>query len=314
MTLRPAAVLATAVVAGTAAATATGLAVAAESGATAALLPATRLLLTGCGVAAVGLAVLRWLATDAQRRDADAVRSTSRQAAIVVAGAWAAMALVVLWLQAADVSGRPASRVDVGTVGDYVGGFGAGAGLLIVAVCAIGFGAAAQYGLPDGLLAVIAVFGVLPAPVTGHAASSDWHEPAVLAVSVHATAAAVWIGGLGALLVAAGARRTLLATALPRFSRLATWCLVTLAASGVLNSTIRLASPDDLTSTSYGRILLVKATVLGALAVVGLAVRRRVLPLVVAHRPSSLRAFATVELLLMATALGLATALTRTVP
>jgi len=302
-------------VVGVAVAVTVGLAVAPRPASlTAAALPATRLLLDGCAVAAVGISVLRWLATNAKRRDAESVRTAAARAAVVVAGAWAASALVVLWLQAAEVSGRPAGSVGTRTLGDYVGGFGLGAGLLITVAAAIAFGTAARCGVPDGLLVVIAVLGLLPPPLTGHASSAAWHELAVVSIAMHAVAAAAWIGGLGALMAAAGARRALLATALPRFSRLAGWCVATLAASGVLNAVIRLGSAHDLIGTGYGRILIAKTALLLILAALGAHIRRRILPAVAAHRPSPLRTFAATELILMAAALALAAALTRAAP
>src|SRR5215475_8609917 len=70
-----AAALVTMAVVGVAAAVTVGLAVAPRPASlTAATLPATRLLLDGCAVAAVGISVLRWLATNANRRDAESVR------------------------------------------------------------------------------------------------------------------------------------------------------------------------------------------------------------------------------------------------
>jgi copper resistance protein D len=309
------AALAAVAVVGVAAAATAGLAVAPRPASLAAVtLPATRLLLDGCAVAAVGISVLRWLAMDANRRDAESVRTAAVRAAVVVAGAWAMLALVVLWLQAAEASGRPAGSVGTRTLAEYAGGFGPGAGLLVTLAAAIAFGTAARCGAPEGLLATIAVLGLLPPPLTGHASSAGWHELAVVSVAVHAVAAAAWIGGLGALMAAAGARRALLAAALPRFSRMAGWCVAALAASGVLNAVVRLGSLPDLIGTGYGRILIAKAALLLILAALGDHIRRRILPAVAAHRPSPLRTFAATELTVMTAALALAAALTRAAP
>jgi putative copper resistance protein D len=312
---RAAAALAAMAVVGVAVAVAVGLAVAPRPASLAdATLPAARLLLDGCAVTAVGISVLRWLATNANRRDAESVRAAAARAAVVVAGAWAALALIVLWLQAAEVSGQPAGSVGMRALGYYTGGFGAGAGLLVTVAAATAFGVAARCGAPEGLLAATAVLGLLPPPLSGHASSAGWHELAVVSVAVHAVAAAAWIGGLGALMAAAGARRALLATALSRFSHLAGWCVAALAASGVLNAVIRLGSAHDLIGTGYGRILIAKTALLLILAALGAHIRRRILPAVAAHRPSPLRTFAAIELTLMTAALALASALTRAAP
>lgn len=280
------------------------------------LVGAARLLLDACAVAAVGLAVLHWLVRTGHRRDVAAVRTAADRAAVVVAGAWAAAAVVALWLQAAELSDQPAGRVGMRTVVDYATGFGSGAGLLVTASCAVAIGVGSSTGrLPAGLLAVLAVLGLLPAPITGHAASaaSAWSGLAVVSVAVHATAAAAWIGGLAALVVA-GPRRGLLAVALPRFSRLAGWCLAVLAASGVLTAAMLLDSVPALLTTGYGRVVVAKAVVLLAVALAGLTMRSRVLPAVLAQRRASWRPLAGVELSLMAAALGLAATLTRLGP
>ena len=319
-------------------------------------LPVGRLLLDGCGVAAVGLAVLGRLVAGGQRRDADGVRTAAGRAAVVLAGCWAAVALVLLWLQAADVAGLAPSEVTTRAVTDYVAAFGAGTALVVTAGCAVVYGALAFFGGPasggralggrtsggptsggravggrtsggptsgrsasggpapgrsSGLLGVVAVLGLLPGPLTGHASTAAAHELAVVSVAVHAAAAAVWVGGLGALLTLVAARRTLLATALPRFSPIAAGALAAVAVSGVITATARLGSVAALVDTGYGRVVLVKTAALGVLAVLGALTRRRVLPAVRTHRKAPLVALAGAEIVVMAVALGLAAALTR---
>lgn len=307
--------MAAVLIAGLAAATVAGAMVTSSAPSTAVIaLPAARFLVDACAVAAAGLAVLRWLVLGANRRDVDAVRAGSTRAAVAVAGTWAALALVVLWLQAAELSDRPPGAVEVGTVVDYLDAVASGRAALVTAVFAVLFGVTALRGWPDELLAVFAVLGLVSLPITGHAATAVLHEVAVLSVATHAAAAAAWVGGLAALVAAAGARRALLVTALPRFSRLAGWCVVALAASGALNALARLGSPQDLVDTGYGRIVMVKTALLLVLVALGAWIRTKVLPAVVAHRATRLRAYAAVELALMAVALGLAAALTRGVP
>jgi len=310
-------VLAAAAVAGITAAALAGAAVATPSAAPTVppfAVPAGRLLLDMCAVAAVGIAVLRWLIAGAGRRDAEAARIASGRAAAVVAGAWAATALVLLWLQAAELAGRRLADVDVDTVTGYLATVGTGRGLLMTAGFAIAFGVTAVCRWPEELLAVFAVLGLVPLPITGHSATAALHEVAVLSVALHAAAAAAWVGGLAALLVAAGARRALLATALPRFSGLAGWCVLALAATGVLNAVVRLGAPADVLGTDYGRILLAKTALLLVLAATGARIRAAVLPAVTAHRSSAFAGYATFELILMAVALGLAAALSVAAP
>lgn len=277
-----------------------------------AALPVGRTLLDGLGVGAVGLAVLSWLVGGGQRRDVEGVRAAARRAGVVLAGGWAATALVLLWLQVAEVSGADPTDVGVRAVLDYLGTFGAGTALLVTTICAITYGVMTGLAQRVGALVVVAVLGLLPGPLTGHASTAPAPELAVVSVAVHATAAAVWVGGLGALLLLAAGRRGLLATALPRFSPIAAGALATVAASGIVTAAARLGSVPALVDTGYGRVVLAKTAALIALAVLGALVRRRVLPAVAAHRRAPLLALAGTELVIMATALGLAAALTHT--
>jgi copper transport protein len=91
--------------------------------------------------------------------------------------------------------------------------------------------------------------------LSGHSAadagSSKWSE---LADWVHLTAACVWAGGLVQLLAAGERRRE----AFVRFARLAPVLIVLLLAAGIYLSVLRLPHLDDLWTTRYGVILLVK--------------------------------------------------------
>ena len=275
-------------------------------------LPSVRFVLDGCGVVAVGLALLGWLVAGGQRRDVDAVLSAASRVAVVLAGVWAAAAVVLLWLQAAEVAGRQPWTLGTAAVTGYVRTFNAGGGLLVTAAAAVCYGVIAVVtsgrGRPE-LPTVVALLGLLPAPLTGHASSAAAHELAVLSVTAHAGAAAVWVGGLGATLTLIAARRTLLATALPRFSRIAAAAMATVAVSGVVTAAVRLGSVAALAGSGYGRVVLGKAVALVVLAALGAAMRRRVLPAVRDHRRAPLVAIAGAELVLMAVALGMAAAL-----
>jgi len=277
-----------------------------------AALPAGRFVLDACGVAAVGLGMLGWLVAGGRRRDADAAQGAASRAAVVLAGGWTATAVLMLWLQAADVAGRPPAELGMGAVVDYVRTFRPAAGLLVTAACAVGYGviAATTRGRawPE-LPTIVALLGLLPGPLTGHAAAEAAHELAVLSITAHAIAVAVWVGGLGALLVVIAGRRALLATALPRFSTIAAAALATVAISGVITAAVRVGSVAALVDTGYGRVVLAKTAALVVLAMLGGLVRRRVLPAVRDHRRAPLVAIAGTELAVMGLALGLAAAL-----
>ncbi|SHE65199.1 CopD family protein [Streptoalloteichus hindustanus] len=282
------------------------------------VLPMTRLVMDLAAVAAVGLGTLPWLLRGARPREVDPVRVVAHRAGVVLGAGWAATALVLLWLQTAELAGSGLS-VDTATVVEYATTVSAGRALLVTTACALlvaltHFAALAGRSAPAGLGATTALLGLLPTPLTGHAADMAHHTLSVVAIGVHAAAAAVWVGGLGALLSLVVPRRGALATALPAFSRLATAAVVAVVLSGLVTAVVRLAGelPEALVLTRYGVLVLAKTACLLALAALGGHVRRRLLPLVVAHRATPLAAWVTAELVVMGLALGLAAVLART--
>jgi copper transport protein len=91
--------------------------------------------------------------------------------------------------------------------------------------------------------------------LSGHSAaevgSSGWSK---LADWVHLVSASLWVGGLVGLLVSGELRRT----AFVRFARLAPALIAVLLAAGIYLSVQRLPHVNDLWTTDYGRVLLVK--------------------------------------------------------
>jgi copper resistance protein D len=154
---------------------------------------------------------------------------------------------------------------------------------------------------------VAALLGVLTPAVTGHASTSPDHQVAVLMIALHAGAAALWVGGLGGLLVLVAARRRLLDGALPRYSTVAGMCIFAVAATGVVSAVVRLESWGALVTTGYGALVLVKAVLVVVLGGLGRLARRRL----ATGRTPVLR-WAGIEVALMAVTLGVAAALTQT--
>jgi cytochrome c oxidase assembly factor CtaG/putative copper export protein len=135
---------------------------------------------------------------------------------------------------------------------------------------------------PVGALctAVLPLAAMALQATTGHAAGAVNHELAVNAMLLHLVGAALWVGGLAALLVvvltpAEGGQDDgrVAATAVARFSPVAAWCFVLVGLSGVLSAVIRIEEPADLL-TRYGILLQVKALLLVALGGFGWAHRR----------------------------------------
>ncbi|MFC4458837.1 CopD family protein [Pseudonocardia nematodicida] len=232
----------------------------------------------------------------------------------VAAAAWFCVLLVEAAVRGALLSGRPLSAVRADDVVAYLTGPTAGAGLLaagatvaLLAGCALSGPAAPLRGDGPPALALVIVLAGAAAPAeTGHAAASGNAVVAVPGVVLHVAAALVWTGGLGAMLVLAH-RDDLLTTALPRFSRAAGWALAVLASSGLLAATARLGSPVELVTTAYGALVLTKIVLLAGAAALGGLTRRALR----AGRVPVL-AWAAVEILVLAAAVGVAATLTRT--
>ena len=127
----------------------------------------------------------------------------------------------------------------------------------------------------------LAVAGVLAlglvgaTAATGHPVAGPWPALALFVAMVHVAAMSVWLGGLAGLTT--GLLRTdtppdQLAGGLARFSRLAFGAVAALVVSGIVQTVREVATPTALTSTAYGRILMVKlAFVLVALGAAGVS-------------------------------------------
>ncbi len=160
--------------------------------------------------------------------------------------------------------------------------------------------------MPARISLIAAMLGVVTPTITGHAGSAPDHQVAVVTVAVHAGVAALWTGGLGAVVVLV-ARHRGLAAVLPRFSRLAGLSLGAVAVTGVISAAVRVGSWTALVTTGYGGLVVAKTVCLVLLAALGGLARRRL----AADRTPVLR-WAAFELALMAVTIGLAAALMQT--
>lgn len=282
-------------------------------------LPVVRALLNVAAVVTVGLGLLPILVGYDRPARAEAVLAVARRVAAVSSLVWAVCALVALVLQTAEV--RPGAGVSFPAVASYVDEVVAGKALLFVAgLAAVSFGlglAAIRVGeqVPAELRTAVALFALLPLPVTGHATNFRWHDFTMVSLELHVLGAAAWTGGLGAVVVLLATHRSLLATALPRFSKLATVCLVVVATTGVFNGLVELSGPrgpvDTLFGTGYGALVLLKLSCLCLLAALGANIRWRLLPAIVRQRRTALLAWAALELAVMGLAIGFAVVLSR---
>jgi copper transport protein len=109
-------------------------------------------------------------------------------------------------------------------------------------------------------LAVLRIDGM-----TGHAGDTPRPAIAEIADLVHLVALSAWIGGLAVLLSAVLPRRdvTELERIVPRYSTLAMLSVTAIVASGVLMAWRMLHGLGELTSTTWGHLLLLKVCLLG---------------------------------------------------
>jgi len=109
----------------------------------------------------------------------------------------------------------------------------------------------------------------------GHASQAPLAPLQVAADAAHLAGVAFWVGGLPCLAVVLlraprtlpEGGRTLAAAVLARFSRLALWCVVAIAVTGVVRALGELSSPAELVTTGYGRSLVLKSSLLAPVLV-----------------------------------------------
>ena len=162
---------------------------------------------------------------------------------------------------------------------------------------------------------VLAGGGLIPIAMQGHAAGASGHDAAVTDLALHLLGAAVWLGGLVALVLLRGTlERGRIGVVLARYSTVAIVCFVVVAASGVGSAAIRLGDWSALT-TGYGVLVLVKTLSLVALGIFGVVQRRWLVGRMSTHPTATARFFwwfVTAELAFMGLASGVAAALART--
>jgi copper transport protein len=117
--------------------------------------------------------------------------------------------------------------------------------------------------------------------LAGHAATEKPVWLSILSDTAHLTAMSAWLGGLVMLAVVLLPRRNPaeLRAVLPVFSKVAFTAVTVLAVSGAYQAWRGVGTLDALTSTTYGRLVLLKIGLFGGLLVLGnlsrLAVQRR---------------------------------------
>ncbi|WP_144671767.1 cytochrome c oxidase assembly protein [Arthrobacter sp. U41] len=259
---------------------------------------------------------------------------------LIVAGiagvVWTLSAVAVLVLSYSDIAGQGISgdpeftRSLVYFMTDIETGR---AWLAVVVIAAVV--TTALFGVPSlgGLAAtlVLALIGLVPTALIGHSASAADHEGAINSLGLHLVGVSAWVGGIIMLALLSGVlgaaasgsqnsgRPDITEPTLRRFSALAGFAFILVFASGVINSSIRLTSWNDLFGSTYGQLILAKAAATLVLGGVGLMHRRWVIPQL-GSRGGGLSArrvlwqLIVVEMLVMGATSGVAVALGRSAP
>jgi copper transport protein len=130
------------------------------------------------------------------------------------------------------------------------------------------------------------VLVVLPA-WSGHGATQSPIAVMFTSITIHVIALSVWLGGLAMLLFAVSSatrrldgyeRTRLLAGVTSRFSPIALGCVIVLLASGLVQSYVEVRHFGLLTSTPFGRAVLIKFGLLLCLIALGAINRQRTVP------------------------------------
>jgi putative copper resistance protein D len=188
-------------------------------------------------------------------------------------------------------------------------------GLISAFLAAIAVTVAAMWSSRRAVLwaGIVSVVAILPLALAGHGASTVEHETAVNGLAFHLVGTALWVGGLGALVLLRPVLGKWLPIVVERYSKVAAWSLLTVALSGVVSAAVRMSGLSDL-ATTYGAIILAKVVAIVVLGQLGLAQRTKVIARL-RETPSSAPLFArliAVEVVVMGAAIGIATALART--
>jgi cytochrome c oxidase assembly factor CtaG/putative copper export protein len=161
--------------------------------------------------------------------------------------------------------------------------------------------------------AAIGLAGLIPVALSGHAAGSASHAMAVNSLGLHLVGICIWVGGLVGLVIALNKldevedRKTIIT----RYSTLALFGFLLVAISGYSSAQIRIGSIENIFTTGYGQVTLLKTVSLLTLGFFGALHRRRV----ISNFKDKTKMFWNlifVEVLIFGAAMGLGTALART--
>ncbi|GGD11085.1 cytochrome c oxidase assembly protein [Nocardioides daphniae] len=241
--------------------------------------------------------------------------------AVISGSVWLWSAVMEFVLSYADISGQEPQTATTEQLRFFATEIEQGSYLgwnIVLAGVATFIALAARTVTGLALAAVLTLAALWAVALTGHAAADANHDLAVNIQFLHLVGIGLWIGCLVAALWIRRHPDTDLPVLVARYSRLAGWCFVAVAISGVLAALLRVPRVSDLAS-SYGLLLGVKVAAFGLLGALGWWQRTRVVGRLAeeADQSSARTLFtrlAALEVAFMALAAGAGTALSRTPP
>ncbi|MEO3789734.1 cytochrome c oxidase assembly protein [Nonomuraea sp. B10E15] len=281
-------------------------------------LPLSKLLMDASGVLTVGLLLMAAALLPNDKGVLGGTAVDYVKASSWSALAWAGSAFLAILFGAAESIGRTVPQILERTIlTSYATQTTQGVALTLVVLFGVAIALFSRGAITAGAAAGLLVFALatmLPAPLTGHSASSPNHDLATSSVALHLLALALWVGGLVVLAAHALRRQPQLEVAAARFSRMAVWCYVGVGLSGLFSLVARLGAVSDLWTSEYGLLAVAKIVAFVLLGYVGYWHRQRTLADLAAGRPRAFTRLAGGETLLMLATVGLAVALSRTRP
>mgnify|MGYP006271753335 CR=1 FL=1 len=153
---------------------------------------------------------------------------------------------------------------------------------------------------------VVAVFGTILLPLSfgfgGHPGAASPALPTIAMSLVHVAAVSVWLGGLVLLVVVPELR---IASTVKWFSQRAAVIIVIVAATGLAQGLLIVEDLGSITDITYGKTLIAKVVLVGAMLLAAAVVRRRFLDSGVERLRGVLVVEAAVGLLVLAVTSGL---------
>lgn len=224
--------------------------------------------------------------------------------ASAIAALWSLSAVVAGLTTMANVLGVPFREVfRQGFISTYLMSLPPSRSYIITALIALSIAAAGVFLVSlnsIALLAALAGAGIASPLLNSHAASLGSHSLALTTSVAHGLAMSAWVGCLWAVSNFVKAKDL---KVVARFSALAATSVAVLAISGVAAAYARLDSFSDLWLSRYGQIVVLKTLFFAILMILAIQIRARL------TSTGSLKKFLSLEISIMAVAIGVGVAL-----